>query len=68
MKAILEFNLPQDEPDFIIATRAYDYKQALWDLNERFRSLEKYENVEEITISEVRDIFYKILQKNDIEL
>lgn len=43
MKAILEYNLPEDKEDFERATKALDMELALWDIaNDIFRPARKY--------------------------
>ena len=46
MKAILEFNLPEDEDNFRMATHASDYFAALWDFAQWLRENLKYRNDE----------------------
>jgi len=42
MKAMLEFNLPEEANEFKLASRGSDYWKALWELQEEFRRLTKY--------------------------
>ena len=42
MKAILEFNLPDDKQDFDLATRASDLWYVLYQLDQDLRSKTKY--------------------------
>ena len=55
MKAILEFNLPEDRDDFVVATKARNYKEALGDIHAYMRQLDKYSDKEVVNISELRD-------------
>lgn len=68
MKSILEFNLPEDKDDFDMAVKAPNYYNALWDLSNKIRGLDKYEDKESITIDELRKLFYDTLEDNDIQL
>ena len=34
MKAILEFNLPEDKQDFTVATNGLNFWHVLWDLDQ----------------------------------
>ena len=43
MKAILEFNLPEDNNEYKITTKASDFYLALYDISNSIRSFEKYE-------------------------
>lgn len=44
MKAILEFNLPDDKEDFDLATKALDWYSVAWDMDQYLRSRIKYED------------------------
>ena len=42
MKAILEFNLPEDQQDFELATKGLKFWAVLWDLDQSLRTKTKY--------------------------
>jgi len=42
MKAILEFNLPDDQEDFKLATNAASWYTVCWDLDQELRAKTKY--------------------------
>jgi len=42
MKAILEFNLPEDQQDFELATKGLKFWSILWDLDQSLRAKTKY--------------------------
>lgn len=42
MKAILEFNLPEDQEDFTLATNALNFWRVVWELDQELRSKTKY--------------------------
>ncbi len=42
MKAILEFNLPDDQEDFKLATNAVSWYSVCWDLDQELRAKTKY--------------------------
>jgi hypothetical protein len=42
MKAILEFNLPEDQQDFELATKGMKFWSILWDLDQSLRAKTKY--------------------------
>jgi hypothetical protein len=44
MKAILEFNLPDDQDEFNFATRGSNYYIILWDIDQWLRSKMKYDD------------------------
>ena len=43
MKAILEFNLPEDEEQFNAANRGLDWALTLWNIDQFIRNKIKYE-------------------------
>ena len=43
MKATLEFNLPDDKEEFDVAAKAMDWALLAWDIDQKIRSLLKYE-------------------------
>jgi hypothetical protein len=42
MKAVLEFDLPEDKTDFQAAIIGHNYKSAIWDFDQLLRSEMKY--------------------------
>jgi len=42
MKAILEFNLPEDNQEFTVATNGLNFWHVLYDLDQSLRSKTKY--------------------------
>lgn len=42
MKAVLEFNLPEDQQEFELATKGMKFWSILWDLDQSLRSKTKY--------------------------
>jgi hypothetical protein len=42
MKAILEFNLPEDQPDFQYAVDGWKWSMLVWDLDQKLRSETKH--------------------------
>ena len=65
-KAILEFNLPEDQEEFSNASKAGAMLGVLWDFDQWLRSEIKYRDRNEL--QEVRDKFYEFLQADGIEL
>ena len=43
MKAILEFNLPEEEEQFDVATKAMDWALLVWDIDQFMRNKIKYD-------------------------
>ena len=44
MKAILEFNLPEDREAFEVASKAMDWSLVVWDMEQHLRKKLKYDN------------------------
>jgi len=71
MKAILEYNLPDDQHEFDMAVESGRMYSALWDISQEIRTLWKYEELSEEEwnmVERIRDKFYEILNDNHIEL
>lgn len=71
MKAILEFNLPEDDAEFYCATKGTDMLNALFEIEIELRKLYKYEELNEDEwnmVEKIRASFYEILDRNDINL
>lgn len=68
MKAKLEFDLPEENEEFKLATKAIDYYCALDDIRQYIRQLYKYDDVGEVSIDELHDKFWEILNDRGIDL
>ncbi len=66
MKAILEFNLPEESIEHLKAVKANDILSVIYDLNEEIRRKIKYEQKEHF--QEFKDLLYKCLQENNVSL
>lgn len=66
MKAILEFNLPEDKEDFDFATNAVKYYSALVEFDQWLRSEYKYNGKEAMV--EVREKLNEIINDNNIKI
>jgi hypothetical protein len=49
MKAILEFDLPEENTDFQAAINGHNYNSAIWDFDQLLRSEMKYKELSEET-------------------
>jgi thioredoxin-like negative regulator of GroEL len=67
-KAIIEFNLndPEDADAHYRCANALNLVTALWEIDNRLRSIVKYDSGE--TVEQFREEFYNILQENSINL
>ena len=70
MKAILEFNLPEDELDLSNAINGNKFKLILWDMDQHLRSIAKYsENEEELRVAEeLRDKLQEYFSQYNISI
>jgi hypothetical protein len=73
MKAIIEFNLPEDQEDFDMFNQATKMHNILWEMTQWLRSNTKYapDNTSEDTIKafyECQDKLNDLLNKNNVEL
>ena len=55
MKAILEFNLPEDKEAFEVASKAMDWALLAWDIDQFMRNKIKYEQDREDILQLVRN-------------
>ena len=73
MKAIIEFELPEDQDQYEIANNASKMYLALWGIKQLLRSKLKYNpdglNSEQLEQWEImQDEFFEILDNNDLKL
>jgi hypothetical protein len=66
MKAILEFNLPEDKEDFDFATNGINYYLTLTEFDNWLRSEYKYNGNEEMF--EVRKKLHQFINDNNIKI
>ena len=69
MKAILEFNLPEDEEQFNVASKAMDWSLLAWDLDQMVRSLLKYhpEEYDTKTLDHIREEIHNIMEEKGLQ-
>ena len=71
MKATLEFNLPDDQQDFELATKGLKFWSVLWELDQSLRSKTKYASDDlpqdkYDAYQEIRDELYELMSNNDL--
>jgi hypothetical protein len=69
MKAILEFDLPEDNEDFKAAINGSNYKHAHWQLDQLLRSEMKYKELSKDTYKAYeycREELRKILEQDNL--
>jgi len=73
MKAILEFNLPEDQPEFNNAIKGGDWKHVCWEMDQLLRRNIKYapDDVNEEVLDaleKIREEFNRIMIENNVDL
>ncbi len=72
MKAILEFNLPEDKVDFDLALQGSDWKHVCWEMDQLLRKHLKYDDdlkEDEVKMLQyVRDELYRFMIENNVDL
>jgi hypothetical protein len=71
MKAKLEFDLPEEQDDFEVASNGWKYRSVLFDLDNFLRNKLKYEKLTEEqykAYSEVRELFWDTLRDDNLTL
>ena len=72
MKAILEFNLPEDQPEFNNAIKGGDWKHVCWQMDQYLRKHIKYDeslSEEQLRVYEgVREEFNRFMIDNNLDL
>jgi hypothetical protein len=71
MKAILEFNLPDEEQEFKEALNGGMFKYVLWRLDQDLRGKIKYEQLndcEHKCYSDIRELLHQILSQNNLDI
>lgn len=69
MKAILEFDLPEENDDFQSAINGHKYKAAHWELHQRLSSEMKYKELSDETYQAYkwcREQHIKILEEDNL--
>lgn len=66
MKAVLEFNLPEDQEQFDFANNGYNYYMALIEMDQWLRSEYKYNGNE--PMFEVRQKLNEIINENNVKI
>jgi hypothetical protein len=71
MKAIIEYNLPEDQFEFDCASKSLKMFHALSEIKAELRAIWKYEDLKDNEfemIERVREKFFEILLDNEINL
>jgi len=73
MKAILEFNLPEEQEQFEDASNGWKWSHAMWQLDQYLRTKVKYasDDAHEESIhafAEAREELHRILREDNLEM
>ena len=73
MKAILEFNLPEDDQEYNLANNAMNFWNVLWELDQELRANTKYAP-DDMTdddydaYQKIRDRLHELMSENNVSL
>lgn len=71
MKAIFEFDLPEQQNEYEQMSKAQDYHLALWDISTQLRSWQKYGHSfksADDALEQIRTDFYRVINHFNINL
>ena len=67
MKAILEFNLPEDKEEFDVSSRGMDWALLAWDIDQFIRNKIKYEQDKDGILQLVRDRLHFNMEEKGLD-
>jgi hypothetical protein len=70
-KAILEFNLPEEQTEYDAVLQAQRVKSFLWDFSQQLRSWRKYHNDftdSSDALDKIREEFYRLLKEHKVKI
>jgi len=69
MKANLEYNLPEDQEQFNVASKGMEWALLVWDLDQMVRKLMKYhpEEYDTKTLDHVREEIHNIMEERGLQ-
>lgn len=71
MKAILQYELPEDQREYEVAVQAPRVQSFLWDFSQQLRSWYKYHHdfkSADDALNQIRDEFYRLLNEHQINI
>jgi hypothetical protein len=71
MKAILEFNLPEDQTEYEVIIQASKVQSFLWDFSQQLRAWYKYDNDfkdSDDALEKIHDEFYRLLNEHSVNI
>lgn len=72
MKAILKFNLPEDQPEFNTALQGSDWKHVCWQMDQYLRKHLKYDEglteEQREVYEDIRGEFWRMMNESNLDL
>ena len=71
MKAIFEFDLPEDQHEYEVMSQSPKTQRFLWDFSQQLRSWRKYDHDfkdADDALDKIRDEFYRLLNEHKINI
>lgn len=71
MKAIFEFNLPDDINEYAVMNQASKVQSFLWDFSQQLRAWQKYHHDfkdANDALDKIREEFYRLINEHNINL
>lgn len=68
MKAILEFNLPEERDEWETANFAGEYRSTIVETLEWLRQMRKYQDMDAVMITEIEEKIFELLADRNIHL
>lgn len=71
MKAIFEFDLPNDQHEYEVMSQSPKTQRFLWDFSQQLRSWRKYHHDfkdADDALDKIRDEFYRLLNEHEVNI
>lgn len=71
MKAVFEFNLPEDQREYEVMSQASKTQSFLWEFSQQLRSWYKYGHQfkdADDAVNKIREEFYQLLNQNEVNI
>lgn len=71
MKAILQFNLPEDQNEYEVVIQAPKVQSFLWDFSQQLRAWQKYNHdfkSADDALDQIREEFYRLINEHNINI
>jgi len=71
MKAIFEFDLPEDQHEYDVMSQSPKTQRFLWEFSQQLRSWRKYHHDfkdADDALDKIRDEFYRLLNEHEVNI